>query len=430
VVINNAAVINNGGAVRRTRRYSGDRSLNVLLLIGVIDATGTGLYLASTAVFFIQVVGLTATQLGLGLSLAGLLGLLLQPLIGRMADRWGPRPAFVGLYVSRAAGFASYTFVHDVATFLIAAAVVGIGEQSVQGVFQALVEEVVGPERRVDTMARIRVVHNVGFTLGALVAIPAIATGSSTALVALMMGNAVSFLLAIALIPLVRFGHPQPRTVRSGRLGLLRIQAIRDGALVRLMALNGVLLLHISLLSVAMPLWLTLHTSAPRYLIAVLLGVNTVLAVLFQLRVSRSALTAADSVRTLQRAAVALAVCAVLFALAGHLPTPGAVVILVAAVVALTVAELLQSAGGWGLSYALAPLENRVEYLATFGLGMSAQSVLGPSLVTVGVIGNGDWGWLGLAIVFLVGGCLCRPLAEAAGVPRQEFERDPVGSSS
>jgi hypothetical protein len=413
--------------MRSPWKFQHDRSMSVLLTIGVIDATGTGLYLAGAAVFFTQVVGLTATQLGLGLSFSGLLGLLLQPVIGRMADRWGPRPAFIGLYISRATGFASFAFVHNLVTFLIAAAIVGIGEQSVQGVFQGLVEEAVGPEHRVDTLARIRVVHNVGFTLGALLAAPAIAVGSDAALLALMLGNAVSFLISIALVPTVRLTHPQRRSAQAGRLSIFRIQAVRDRGLAGLAALNGVLLLHISLLSVAMPLWLTLHTSAPHYLIAVLLGVNTVLAVILQVRVSRSASTAAGSVRLLKYAAVALAVCALLFAAAGPLPAVPAAAVLVGAVVALTAAELLQSAGGWGLSYALAPVDNRVEYLATFGLGMSAQSVLGPSLVTVGVISHGGWGWLGLAIVFLIAQRLCRPLAESAGVPRREQSLDVTG---
>jgi len=101
-------------------------------------------------------------------------------------------------------------------------------------------------------------------------------------------------------------------------------------------------------------------------------------------------------------------------AFAGRLDAVGASVLLVAGIVLLSFGEIYQSAGGWSLSYELAPRERQGEYLAVFSLGMAAMYTVGPALVTIGVVEQGLPGWLALAAVFLVAGWVVRPVALAA----------------
>lgn len=110
-----------------------------------------------------------------------------------------------------------------------------------------------------------------------------------------------------------------------------------------------------TLLAVAIPTWALEHTDVPRVVLAGLLAVNTVLAVLLQVPASRGTEAVPGAIRAMSRAGIALALCCVLLALTPDLPVALAVGSLVVAVVALTGAELWQSAGGWGSSYALAP---------------------------------------------------------------------------
>jgi MFS family permease len=117
----------------------------------------------------------------MGLSVAGLLGLLAQGPIGRLADRCGPRRVLILLNLWRAVWFCGFLLVHDFTAFLIVAAMLGIGEQAAHPVYQALAERVVGPERRVGMMARLRVVYNVGFTVGGALAGVALTVGTTTA---------------------------------------------------------------------------------------------------------------------------------------------------------------------------------------------------------------------------------------------------------
>jgi len=82
--------------------------------------------------------------------------------------------------------------------------------------------------------------------------------------------------------------------------------------------------------------------------------------------------------------------------------------------VLLTFGELFQVAGGISVSYDLAPRERQGEYLAVFWLGTAATYMVGPALVTIGVVEQGLYAWLGLAAVFLVAGFFVRPAVEAA----------------
>jgi MFS family permease len=389
------------------------------LAVGLIDSTGTGLYLAGSALFFTLIVGLTAAQVGIGLSIAGVLGLAAQPAIGWLADRWGPRRVLVLLHLYRATGFTAYVFVDNFTQFVIIAAFLGAGDQAVGPIYQALAEELVGPEKRVGMMARMRMVFNVGFTVGALLAGLAIGRGTRLAFDLLILGNAASFLAAAVLLGRVRVdpsGAPGTTAARKAvRAAPLRLPALRDGRYMAVAAVNGLLTLHIALLGIGVPLWVTGHTQAPKALVGLLLVVNTVLAVLFQVRASRGTENVSGSASAMRKAAVALAVSCALFALASRPgSTPLVVAILVAGLVALTAGELFQSAGGWGLSFALAPDRSRAEYLATFNLGTSAQFVLGPAIVTVAVVGNGTAGWLAMAGAFLLTGSVAGPLAARA----------------
>ncbi|MFB7949445.1 MFS transporter [Kitasatospora phosalacinea] len=393
------------------------------LAIGLIDAIGTGMYLAGSALFFTKVVGLTASQVGIGLSVAGVLGLAAQPVIGWLADRWTPRKLLLLLNLYRACGFVAYVFADDFLSFLLIAAFLGVGEQAVFPIYQALAEQLAGADGRVAMMARMRVVFNVGFTLGGLLASIAIAVGTRGAFSAIVLGNAASFVAAALLLSRLRLRNPAapagqkagPKTGQKAKKSPLRLVALRDLRYLAVAAVNGVLVLHIALLGIGVPLWVSEHTSAPKALVGLLLVVNTVLAVLFQVRASAGTENVAGGVRAMHRGAAALVGACALFALAGSdLPVAAVVAVLLLGLVLLTAGELYQSAGGWGLSYALAPDHSRAEYLATFNLGTSTQFVLGPTIVTVGVIGGGTAGWAVLGVVFLLAGALVGPLARAA----------------
>ena len=152
-----------------------------LALVTLIDSIGTGLFLAGAAIFFVRAIGLTAAQVGLGLSVGAAVGLLTTVPIGVLGDRLGPRRLLVLVQLWRAACLVALVFVSDVVSFTVVAALMAIAEAATPSLTQAVVAAAVDGGSRVRTMAVLRSTRNVGFSVGALLAGPLIASGAATA---------------------------------------------------------------------------------------------------------------------------------------------------------------------------------------------------------------------------------------------------------
>lgn len=97
-------------------------------------------------------------------------------------------------------------------------------------------------------------------------------------------------------------------------------------------------------------------------------------------------------------------------------PAPAIVVAagVLVVVLGLSLAEIAQSAAGWGLAYALAPEHAQGEYLGTFGLHLAVQGMLGPVLLGAGIVTSwGAAGWLAIGVVVLASTFLVKPMANA-----------------
>lgn len=138
------------------------------------------------------------------------------------------------------------------------------------------------------------------------------------------------------------------------------------------------------------------------------------MVVLFQVRLSHDSEDVPGDTRALRRAGVLIFVSAAGFAAAALLPAWAAATALVLADGVYAVAEMLQSAGPWGLPYTLAPEDRHGEYQGAFGSGTSAGLALAPLIATSPVIANGGWGWLIAGLLLLAGTFVMTPLANAA----------------
>jgi dipeptide/tripeptide permease len=171
-------------------------------------------------------------------------------------------------------------------------------------------------------------------------------------------------------------------------------------------------------LTLALPLWLVGHTDAPRWLFSPLVLCNTLLVVALQVRASRGSETVRGGALAVRRASFALAAACALYAAAAAGGTVAAAAVLAIAVVVHTAGELWQSAGGFGLSYGLAPDHAQGQYQGVFALGMNGSQALGPVILTTVCLGAGTPGWLGLGAVFAAAG-LAMPVAARRALARR-----------
>ncbi|MFD9502006.1 MFS transporter [Streptomyces sp. NPDC060035] len=384
-----------------------------LAVLTVVQATGFGLFLTASAIFFRSAIGLTAGQVGTGLSVAGLAGMLCTVPIGRLADRYGPRLPLLASYAALALLFAAYCGVTGFAGFVVLAALISVCETSSHPLRMALIHEVFQADERVRVSAQMRSLFNVGFMLGAAIAGGALTVGSRPAFYAVALITAVAH-AGCALITWRLPGRTGKTVTADTAAQPTSRSGLRDYRFVALALLCGVLEFYQPILMVALPLWIIGHTEAPSSLNAVLLILDTVLVIAFQVAASRGAETAPGAARMLRRSGLLLAACCLVFALTEDVTAAVAVPLLLVGTAVLVLGELSQAAGSWGLSLHLPPPGKQGEYQGVFALGRGLQQTAGPFLVTALAVGQGRIGWAILAAVLLLAGLACPPLTRAA----------------
>jgi MFS family permease len=375
-----------------------------LVAASFVDSLGTGLYLAGSALFFSRVLHLSAVQIGIGLSLSGLAGVLGIIPIGRLADHLGGKPVIVGLYLWRGACFTIYPFAHRPEVFYAVAFLIGAAEFGGGPIMQSLVGALERGDARVRTMGVIATVRNTGFAIGAALATVAVASASTTVFASLVFADAATFFAAAA--PLSRLPAARAAPSRSSRPSRDKRGGPRavNRRFVALATVNGVLFLHTVLLSVGLPLWIATRTDAPTALVGAVVVINTIMAITLQVRLGGGLDKIRAAAGRQRRSGWCLAATCVLVAGAAKVGPVPAAALLVAAAVTLTLGEIWQMAGGWRLSFALAPPDRRAYYVAVYETGPSAATAAGPILLTWAVIRHGTVGWLGLAAVFALVG--------------------------
>lgn len=382
--------------------------LRAYAVVTLVDSIGLGLYTTGAVLFFTRILHLTPTFVGLGLTVAAVVGLAASVPAGRIADAYGHKRVLVTLYVAQAVLFALLPLVEDRGEFLAVVCGIAVAESGARPVRRAALSSLVTGEKRVHASAYNRAVLNVGVSLGALGAALALALGSRAAYDTLVLGNAISFLLAGVLFARLPIrGSTGPRAPRgSGR-------PLRDPRFVAGALLCGILYASAGLLDVGLPLQVSRHTSAPRWVVGALLLINTTLAITLQVRASRGSNSVRGAARANRLAGLSLlAACIVLPLSTGPGPLI-AIAILVGGIVLLTGGELFSSAGSWGMSYAQAPDDQHAEYLGAFTLVSQAGQVGGPALAAL-IVAHGLGGWLLAGAVFATAGLLS-PIVAARG---------------
>ncbi|MFD4543321.1 MFS transporter [Streptomyces bauhiniae] len=387
----------------------------------LINAIGTGLYLAGSAVFFVRSVGLTAAQVGLGLAVSGVVGFLTTVPIGALADRFGARPTLVVLQLWRAGGFVALAFAEGMVSFTVVSCCLAAAEAATQPMTQAVASATTEGTDRTRTMA---IVRTVGFSLGALLAAPLLAADRVWTYRGIVLGTAAAFVLSAAMLSRVR--TVTAATVQKKVNPLAALRDFRDWRYLLLTALNGVLNLHTTILLVGLSLWALQATEVPVGFLPVLILINTLVSIVLQVPISRLVDREGGAERALRLGGLALTACCLALAVAGA-PSSAAVAgaVLLAACVLLTFGEMWQAVGSWELSYDFAPEDRKGVYLSVFSLGNTGRRIVGPALITGGVLAAGPAGWIALGAVFGVAGLLVTPVTRMlCGVAPASVEKE------
>jgi hypothetical protein len=345
--------------------------------------------------YAIRVVHLTAARTGLAMTIAGLVSLLTTMPIGRMADRHGPREVLRLALLTWAAASAGYVFLaHSFVSFLLVGIVEWLALTSTTTGTVALVRRVGGSDAttfRSQTTALL----NLGMSLGIATAGVALELNTATAYRALILGNALSCLIGAAVLSRLPRYEPLPGAREESPF-----TALRDRAFVAYTALSGALSMQYFVLILLLPAWVVFHTNAPRWTVSAFMIVNTVMVVLFQVRIGKRVQTLRQGGAAWRRAGAIFLVSCSAMGLAAGLPAWAAGLLLAAAVIVHTCGEMWQSSGMFALDFGLAPAHAQGQYQGLAGIGNFAGQALSPIILVGLVLSEGRLGFVLLGAWF------------------------------
>lgn len=369
-----------------------------LAVAQLTNAIGDGAYYVCSVLYFTRIVGLTPTQVGLGLTTGWALGTFASVPLGHLADRRGPRGVAVILAVATAIAVAAFALVRSFPAFLAVACIYTVCQCGLVAARQALLAGVVDAAGRTKARAYMQSTANAGIAIGAVIGGVALQFDTEAAYLTAFVLDAATFLLA-ALV-LRRLPHV-PGVARAEK-GEPALVVLRDRPYAVLTALNSVLMLYMPLLSVVLPLWVVGHTGAPRWMVSALMVINTVSVVLFQVSVANRVHDLNSAVRIVRLSGLILLAACVVFAFSsGNQAAWIAALVLAVGALLQVAGEMMLASGYWEISFGLAVEGKQGQYQGFFSSGISVARMLGPLALTALVIDGGVAGWLVLGALFL-----------------------------
>ena len=369
---------------------------------------GTGMFMTSSVLYFTEGLGLSVTEVGLWLAVAGLIGLFGGVPMGHLADRRGPRGVATLSLVVLALTMVGYVFVTSIWMFVAVTVVEMLATSASRASRGGLIRRV-GGEGAAAYRSQLRAIENAGVGAGAVVGGLALTLDTLAAYQVLFLANAVTFLIGAWVCARLPHFAPMPAPP-----GTQRWVALRDRPFIAYTVLNGVMSLQYSVIVFALPLWIATATSAPRWMVGAVLLVNTLGVVALQVWVGGKVKTVRQGAAAMRVAGFVFLVACVGMAVAADLPAWAAAAVLLAAVAVHSVGEMCHAAAVFALSYELAPAHAQSEYVGLQDMGLGAAFAVAPAVLGALCLGMGQVGWLLLGGLLTAAGMATVPVVRWA----------------
>lgn len=369
---------------------------------------GTGMFMTSSVLYFTEGLGLSVTEVGLWLAVAGLIGLFAGVPMGHLADRRGPRGVAALSLVVLAVTMVGYVFVTQIWMFVVVTVVEMLATAASRASRGGLIRRV-GGEGAAAYRSQLRAIENAGVGVGAAVGGLALTLHSLAAYQVLFLANAATFLIGAWVCATLPYFEPLPPPP-----GTKRGVALRDRPFIAYTILNGVMSLQYAVITFALPLWIATQTSAPRWMVGAVLLVNTFGVVALQVWVGRKVETVRQGAAAMRIAGFVFLIACGGMAVAANLPAWAAAAILLVAVAVHSVGEMCHAAAVFALSFELAPAHAQSEYVGLQDMGLGAAFAVAPAVLGALCLGIGQVGWLLLGGLLTAAGLATVPVVRWA----------------
>lgn len=387
-----------------------------LAVQSLLFATADGTFMTGSAVFFTKVVGLSAQQVGLGMTVAGVVSFFVAYPMGRLVDRFGPKRMWALGTVLGAAAFTAWPWIHGLTAYIVVSIVFEILHNVGFAGYQAYILDVFPEKERVETQAHLYSALNLGFTLGAGIGGVALAFNSLTVIRWLPL-----LTVAIGLVNAYRITH-LPRAAHDHRtagevtpsVSPTTPGALRNRGWMATSFFSGVLWTNQVLLQVVIPLWLVERTHAPHWILAWLFGTNTVLCIFLPQFTAKGVDSIGRALARVRYSTVFFVASCVITMMTHSATAFWAALLVWLGHVTVTGAELMVGSGSWAFQAKLMDPARRGEYTGTQEVFATLGRWWAPAVYTWLAMSHGDLGWLGIAGIVVLASIGLHPSARAA----------------
>ena len=387
----------------------------------LLFALGEGTFMAGSAVFFTQVVGLTAAQVGLGLTIAGIAGFIAAYPMGRIVDRIGAKRCWSISSAGQASMFAVWPFIDSFQGYIAMAVVMEVIGALGGTAHGAYTIDALPPGERVKSRAYMYSALNVGFTLGSLVGGIALAFESLTLINAVPWFTTLVFMVNAFNVTRLPDAPHDLKTSEERKVKIPGPGPLKNVGWMLSTFFNGTLWTNQVILNLVIPLWLVEKTDAPWVVLAFLFGTNTVMCIFLPLAAARGIKDNATALRAIRVSTVFFITSCVITLSTHHSVGLWTVLLFFLGHVTLTGAELYLSAASWTFEAELMDPRRRGEYQGAAELSSTLGRVWAPALYTFLAMNWGTTGWLIIAAIVTVGAAGLHP---SIGMARRFLERN------
>lgn len=395
-----------------------ERQARILLTSTAIDTFGSGVNYAILSIFLTHVARFNGATVGIVIGVAAGVAIPSGYLVGRVVDSIGPRrPLLVTYYLQGAMAALLPIASGAIAICLVLSALMFFIEASRATRYAVMAR--VGANGGVSLRGRSTVVSNLGMALGVGAGGLLVGFAGASQLRWGLWANAATFVIAALIQRRLAEIPPVARKTATEAVAERKVPSspFKDVAYLRVVAVNAVLMIQVQVFALGYPLWVATSGRVPLWTISVLLGLNTLLVALFQMRVVRRITSHSDAANGWRLAGLLfLTGCALMGAISvgASLAMPLYVAVILTAAALHTFGELWHGSGQFSLALGLADTTMMGRYQGIFNLGEGIAGCLAPLFVGYLCTSPGPWGWLGLGGMFALGGLAAGPVVRAA----------------
>ncbi|GHO63722.1 MFS transporter [Ktedonobacter sp. SOSP1-52] len=248
----------------------------------MVAATGRGLWLPFSILYFHLVVGLPLPLVGAGLTAAGICGSLIMPIAGSLVDRFGARLLFIASFAVMGSGSLVYLVAHSFGLFLVGAILISSANALSNPASTTFIADVFPPEDRDWWFGFNRSAMNLGISVGVLLAGWVASVGGTTAYHWLLLVSALGYFLTGTLVLAIPVMLSQVIASENAKERVSYFTVLRDLPFLGFIATQATLFLSYAVLEIALPPFLIESLHAPAWGFSLLFTLNTIMVVVLQ----------------------------------------------------------------------------------------------------------------------------------------------------